>query len=66
MKRFYGNHPGTRQARGFRKVDPATKEERLASMERELSNREKTYGPDHWLTNMQRHVIAKERNGNAN
>jgi len=62
MKRFYGNHPGTRQARGFRKVDPATKEERLASMERELATRIKVCGDTHWLTNMQRQVIARERN----
>ena len=39
MARFYGNHPGTRQVRGSRKVKPATAEERLASMQHELDRR---------------------------
>ena len=45
---------------------PTKEEHGIAEMERELANRILIYGPDHWLTNMQRHVIAKERNGNAN
>lgn len=65
MGRFYGDHPGTRQVRGCRKVKPASQEERLESMRRELANRERIYGPDHWLTRMQRDRIAKEtENGN--
>jgi len=60
MARFYGDHPGTRQVRGRRKVKPANHEERLASMRRELATREAVYGPDHWFTQMQRDRIAKE------
>jgi len=60
MGRFWGNHPGTRQVRGRRKVKPASQEERLESMERELATRERIYGVDHWMTQMQRDIIAKE------
>jgi len=60
MGRFWGNHPGTRQVRGRRKVKPASREERLESMRRELASREQVWGPDHWLTQMQRDRIAKE------
>lgn len=60
MARFYGNHPGTRQVRGRRKVKPASQEERLESMQRELANRERVFGPGHFLTQMQRDRIAKE------
>ena len=60
MGRFYGDHPGTRQVRGRRKVKPATKEERLESMRRELATRERHFGPEHWLVKMQRDRIAKE------
>lgn len=60
MRRFYGDHPGTRQVRGRRKVKPASQEERLASMRRELATRERVYGPDHWMTQMQRDFVAKE------
>ncbi len=59
--RFYGNHPGTRQARGRRKVTPSTREERLESMSRELNNRIQIYGRDHWMTRMQRETIAEEK-----
>ena len=61
MRGFWGNHPGTRQVRGFRKVKPATPEERLASMERELTNRIKARGPDSWMVQMQQEAIARER-----
>ena len=40
---------------------PTQEEHGIAEMERELANRILTYGPDHWLTNMQRHVIARGR-----
>lgn len=60
MSRFYGNHPGTLQDRPWRRVKPATHEERLASMRRELENRERVYGPGHFLTQMQREVIETE------
>ena len=60
MARFYGDHPGTRQVRGRRKVKPANHEERLASMRRELATRERIYGSDHFMTEMQRDFIAKE------
>jgi len=60
MARFWGDHPGTRQARGRRDVKLATKEERLESMRRELVNREKSLGMGHWMTEMQRQVIAQE------
>jgi len=42
MGRFYGNHPGTRQNRPLRRLKPATKEERLESMNRELARREQS------------------------
>lgn len=57
MTRYFGNHPSTRQTRGRRQVRPATKEERLASMRRELERRERVYGPTHPLTEMQRQAI---------
>jgi len=60
MGRFWGNHPGTRQVRGHRKVKAASPEERLASMERELATRERVYGTDHWMTVMQREVMDQE------
>jgi len=60
MRRFWGDHPGTRQVRGFRKVKPATPEERLASMERELANRIKACGPDSWMVGMQQEAIVRE------
>ena len=60
MRRFYGDHPGTRQVRGSRKVKPASQEEQLESMRRELANRIKAYGPDHFMTQMQRETIARE------
>jgi len=61
MRRFWGNHPGTRQVRGLRKVKPATPEERLASMERELERRLKSCGNrDYWYVQMQREAIARE------
>lgn len=60
MRRFWGNHPGTRQVRGHRKVKPATKGERLESMHRELATRERVYGTDHWMTVMQRDIIDRE------
>ena len=63
--RFFGNHPGTRQDRLHRRVKPATREERLASMREELEYRIKQYGPDHWLTEMQRQAIEREES-NAN
>jgi len=66
MARFYGDHPGTRQIRGRRKVKPASPEERLASMQRELASREQTYGVDHWMTQRQRETIAKEITGGNN
>lgn len=59
MARFWGNHPGTRQDRGFRKGKLATKEEVLASMLRELHRREEAYGSGHWLTERQRQAIAR-------
>lgn len=60
MRRFYGNHQGTRQDRGFRKVKPANHNERLASMERELANRIRIYGEGSFLVKMQRGIIARE------
>ena len=60
MVRFYGDHPGTRQIRGRRRVKPASQEERLESMRRELATREHVYGPAHWMTQMQRDFIARE------
>jgi len=66
MGRFWGNHPGTRQVRASRKVKPASQGERLESMRRELATRERVYGPDHFMTQMQRDIIAREIiNGNA-
>ena len=65
MRRFWGDHPGTRQVRGFRKVKPATSEERLASMERELTNRIKACGPDSWMVAMQQEAIARELDGQS-
>ena len=63
MRRFWGDHPGTRQVRGSRKVKPASKEERLESMQRELANRERIYGPYHWMVKIQRDIIAREIRG---
>lgn len=60
MRRFWGNHSGTRQVRGFRKVKRAASEERLASMERELAVRERVYGTNHRMTVMQREAIDRE------
>ena len=66
MSRFWGNHSGTRQTRGFRRVNPATPKERLASMERELANRKRIYGVNHWLTQMQRDIITGELSNSNN
>uniref|UniRef100_A0A6M3KJL8 Uncharacterized protein n=1 Tax=viral metagenome TaxID=1070528 RepID=A0A6M3KJL8_9ZZZZ len=60
MARFWGDHPGTMQTRGRRNIKPATREERLESMRRELANREKSLGTGHWMTEEQRQVIAQE------
>ena len=60
MSQYYRGMNSPRQVRGWRKVKPATPEERLESMERELASREQIYGPDHWMTRMQRDIIAKE------
>ena len=60
MGKFWRGMNSPRQVRGRRKVKPASQEERLASMRRELATRERVYGPDHWLTQMQRDRIAEE------
>jgi hypothetical protein len=60
MGRFWRGSASNRQARGWRNVKPATREERLASMQRELEKRIRVYGEDHWLTRMQRECIARE------
>jgi len=60
MGQYFRGMNSPRQIRGFRKVKPATREERLASMRRELATRERVYGVDHWMTQMQRDCIAKE------
>lgn len=60
MSRFYGNHPGTRQTRGFRNVKPATHEDQLASMQRELERRIEAFGEDDPFVQVQRNAIAKE------
>lgn len=61
MSRFHGSHPGTRQDRGHRRAKPATREERLASMRRNLEWRERVYGTQHPLTEMQRETIRREK-----
>lgn len=60
MGRFWRGMNSPRQVRGRRKVKPASHDERLESMRRELATRERVYGPDHWMTQMQRNIIAKE------
>lgn len=60
MAQYWRGMNSPRQVKGSRKVKPATKEERLESMQRELANRERVYGPEHWLTQMQRDIITKE------
>lgn len=62
MTQYWRGMNSPRQVRGWRKVKPATLEERLESMERELANRERIYGPTHWFTEEQRSTIANERN----
>ena len=59
--RFYGNHPGTRQQRGRRKVKPATREERLASMRRELDRRLEMRPIDRDSVQAQLDAIAREK-----
>lgn len=58
MARFFGNHPGTRQDRPFRRRKPMTQEEHLASLEKGLEWKIQAFGPDHWLTERQREIIA--------
>ena len=65
MTQYFRGINSPRQIRGQRKVKSASLEERLESMRRELANRERIYGPDHWMTCAQRDTIAKEKN-NAN
>ena len=60
--RYYGNHAGTRQTRGWRRVKPASFEERLASMQRELASRIAAFGADSPFVEVQRETIAKLRN----
>jgi len=59
MRRFWGNHSGTRQVRGFRKVKPASREQRLASMQRELERRIEAFGDDSELVKLQREAIGR-------
>ena len=40
--------------------EPATREEKLASMRRELANWERVYGMEHPLTKAQREAIKRE------
>lgn len=61
MSRFYGGHPGTRQDRSRRTVKPATPEERLESIRRELQKRMLTYGSGHPMVCEQQHAIAMEK-----
>jgi hypothetical protein len=60
MTRFWGNHQGTRQWRGRRRVKPATREENLESMYRELRRREASFPIDHPYVQAQREAIARE------
>ena len=67
MAKYWRGMDSPQQIRGRRKVKPATKEERLESMQRELVTRERVYGPDHRMTRMQRDTIAREIvSGNSN
>jgi len=59
MRRFWGNHSGTRQARGFRRVKPASHAERLASMQRELERRIEAFGDDSQPVKLQREAIGR-------
>jgi hypothetical protein len=59
MRRFWGNHPGTQQARGGRHVKPSTLQERLAAMERGLANMREIFGDRHWLVLKQIGRIAE-------
>lgn len=59
MTRFWGNHPGTQQARGSRHVKPSTPTERLAAMEQELASRRETYPDTHWMVREQVERIAE-------
>ena len=63
MGQYWRGMNSPRQVRGRRKVKPASQEERLESMCRELLTRERVYGPDHKMTQMQRDRIAKEITG---
>ena len=65
MGRFWGNHPGTRQVRGWRKVKTATHEERLAGMEIELQRRIRLFGEGDSLVEIQREAIAREKANHA-
>jgi len=65
MGKFWRGMDSPRQIRGRWKVKPASQEERLESMQRELATREAVYGPDHWLTQMQRDRITKEISNNG-
>ncbi len=60
MERFYRGVDSPRQVRGRRKVKPAGHQERLESMNRELANRVRIYGPDHWMTKEQQKSIEEE------
>lgn len=61
MGRFYGDHPGTRQARGMRGAKPPSHLELLAAMERELQRRINAFGPSHPYTEMERQAIFHEK-----
>lgn len=63
MSRFWGNHPGTQQARGSRRVSPSTPQERLAAMERGLANMKEIFGDRHWLVLKQIGRIAELKRG---
>ena len=60
MAQYWRGMNSPRQVRGRRRVKPASHDERLQSMRRELATRERVYGPDHWLTQMQKDRIARE------
>jgi hypothetical protein len=59
MVRFFRGMANPRQTRGFRHVNPATKEERLASMRRELERRLQAFGPNDWMVRNQEEAIKK-------
>jgi hypothetical protein len=60
IARFSGDYPATRKVRGFGNVKPATPEERLASMRRQLANRKPVHRPNRWLTVRHRALMAFE------